>query len=185
MRSLRWQKLSLLIVLGITACFPLSMWADTATEHQVKAGFLFNFAKFVTWPPETFNDSHQLFGICTFGERSWDRTLAEALKDKTVRERAVITRNVYSEKDVKGCQVLFIPAAEGPKWESLVPSASFPGVLTVTESNRVEKQAKSSAVITFVLDENRVRFVINTKAAEKAGLAISSKLLSLALEVQQ
>jgi hypothetical protein len=64
-------------------------------------------------------------------------------------------------------------------------NAKLPGVLTLTESNRLRKSERSGAVITFVLDQNRVRFVIDIKAAEKAGLTICSKLLSLALEVQQ
>jgi YfiR/HmsC-like len=185
MRHSRRQRWLIFAVLG-TLMYPASwMQADTGTEYQVKAGFLYNFSKFVTWPPETFVDARQLFNICTSGEQSWSQTFEEALKGKTVDERAVITRIVHSEKDVKGCQVLFVPAPEESKWQSLMLNARFPGMLTVTESNRLKKHERSGAVITFVLDENRVRFVIDTKAAEKAGLTISSKLLSLALEVQQ
>ena len=166
-------------------CLTASLRADLATEYQVKAGFLYNFIKFVTWTPETFRDERQLFSICTSGGHPWDRALEETLKGKMVGERAVISRNVHGEKDMKGCQVLFIPAPEEPKWEGLMLSAKLPGVLTVTEANREEKRGKSGAVITFVLDGNRVRFVVDAKAAERAGLTISSKLLSLALEVQQ
>jgi hypothetical protein len=181
----RRQKPHVFVALGVVLCLAASLHADLATEYQVKAGFLYNFAKFVTWTPETFNEGHQLFNICVSGDRSWDRALEETLKGKTVDGRVIVSRSIHSEKDVKGCQVLFVPAPEESKWESLMLDAKLPGVLTVTEGSREGKHRKSAAVITFVLDENRVRFVINTKAAEKAGLVISSRLLSLALEIQQ
>ncbi len=161
------------------------MRGDAMTEYQVKAGFLYNFTKFVVWPPETFNGSGPLFNVCTSGGPQLNQALGETLKGKTVNERAVVTRNVHSDKEVKGCQVLFIPGAEGTRWENFLPDAKGYGILTVLDAGRERKRGRSGAVITLVLDANRVRFIVDTKAADKAGLTVSSRLLSLALEVQQ
>jgi hypothetical protein len=44
--------------------------------------------------------------------------------------------------------------------------------------------AKSGGMINFVLEDNRVRFEVNVKAAKDADLNISSRLLALARIVQ-
>lgn len=181
----QWPKPRLWVILCLVLSVALPLRADLATEYQVKAGFLYNFAKFVTWTPEMFGDGHQQFNICTSGGRPWDRVLEETLRGKTIGERTVTSRSVSGEKEASGCQILFIPISEEPKWESAMADAKLPGVLTVTEANREGRRGRSNAIVTFVVDENRIRFVINAKAAEKAGLVISSKLLSLALEVQR
>lgn len=154
-------------------------------EYQIKAGFIYNFAKFITWPPDTFTDPHQPFIICTAGERLWEQTASETLKGKTIDERTILTRSVHNSKDIKNCQVLSIIGLEGSRLQDSLLNPGSIGVLTVTDANRNEKRERSGAVIAFVLDESRVRFVVDIKAAEKAGLTISSKLLSLALKVQQ
>jgi hypothetical protein len=180
------QRLSGFIAsLGMVVCLASSMQAEAPTEYQVKAGFLYNFAKFVTWPPETFNGSSQLFNICVSGGQQWDQALQETLKGKTVNERAVVIRSVRTDKEVKGCQVLFISEGDGARLQSLLTEAKPSGVLTVMDAGREGKRERRDAVIRFVMDANRVRFVIDVKAAERADLTISSKLLSLALEVQQ
>ena len=161
------------------------MRGGTTAEYQLKAGFLYNFAKFVTWPPETFSGSSQLFSICVSGGQQWQQAVQETLKGKTVDERMVVVRSVGNDREVKGCQVLFFPAGDGARLQSLLPEAKPSGVLTVIDAGRDEKRGRSGAVITLVVDANRMRFVIDVKAAEKAELTVSSKLLSLALAVQQ
>ncbi len=55
-------------------------------------------------------------------------------------------------------------------------------VLTVGD---IENFTKAGGVIAFTLEDNRVRFAINVDAAQRAGLKISSKLLSLARIVRE
>ncbi len=45
--------------------------------------------------------------------------------------------------------------------------------------------AQLGGIINFIIVKNKVRFEINMKAAEEAGLKISSKLLRLARIVQE
>jgi hypothetical protein len=56
-----------------------------------------------------------------------------------------------------------------------------PGVLTVGEG---ETFTREGGMIGLVIDNRRVRFDVNQTAAERAGLKISSKLLSVARDVQ-
>ena len=61
----------------------------TATEYQVKAAFLYNFAKFVEWPPSAFSDAKQPLDICVYGRDPFGSALEDALLGKTIGERRV------------------------------------------------------------------------------------------------
>ena len=155
--------------------------AETLTEKKVKSAFLYNFAKFVEWPAGSLSSSRQPFVFCTLGDNPLGGTLDEVLQGKTIDEHPLLSRHLTSLASVSGCQVLFI---SGPK-ESGAPTfpanLRLPGLLTVTEAESKNQVCKNGAIITFVLESNRVRFVIDDKGAQRAGLVISSKLLSLAL----
>jgi hypothetical protein len=164
--------------------------ADDLTEAKVKSAFLYNFTKFVTWPQGSFSDSHQPLTICTLGPDRLQGTLEDTLSAKTVDGRRLTARQVGGDGDVKGCQILFVAGQTSGTRAAFLHEARIPNLLTVTEVEEPGAVAPGAAIargamITFVLDENRVRFVINNNAAEKAGLSISSKLLNLALEVEK
>ena len=40
---------------------------QSADEYQVKAAFLYNLAKFVEWPPESFKTSTDPMTVCILG----------------------------------------------------------------------------------------------------------------------
>jgi hypothetical protein len=174
----------------LAAFLPVAAGADGLTEAKVKSAFLYNFTKFVTWPPGSFSDSHQPLTICTLGPDRLKGTLEDTLNGKTVDGRRLTARQVSSDGDVKGCQVVFVAEQTSGTRAAFLREARMPNLLTVTEMEETGAVAAGAAIsrgaiITFVLDENRMRFVINNGAAEKAGLSISSKLLNLALEVEK
>ena len=108
--------------------------------------------------------------------------MESGLDGKTIDGRQLRARKLENPHDLSGCQVLFVSGPVSLKNSSLF-SQPTPNILTVTES--VPGAPASGAMITLVLDSNRVRFIIDNRTAEKAGLSISSKLLSLALQVQR
>jgi hypothetical protein len=155
--------------------------AESPTETKVKAAFVYNFAKFVAWPASAFPSPGAAFTICALGERPLNGALDETLKGKTVDDHALVIKHVDDARTSKGCQILFVPRSELGALKAIVGGESYLGVLTVSEAPEDEKRAKPGAMITLVLRDGRVRFLIDQKAAENAGLSISSKLMTLAL----
>jgi hypothetical protein len=164
-------RICLTIVLGLSACTEAD--AQIIDEYQVKAAFLFNFAKFVEWPPKTFKSASDSMLICVLGTNPFGRSLEEAVNGKSIDGRKFAVRQVAEIGQAGGCQILFI--ATGKK--KLPPDVVMAGVLTVGES---EGFAAAGGVIGFKLEDGRVRLEINVDAAEIQKLRISSKLLSLA-----
>jgi hypothetical protein len=153
--------------------------AGAPSEYQVKAAFLYNFAKFVEWPAQTFpaDDSPVVIGI--LGKNPFGEDLERTVRDKSINGRPLAVRSLASLDDpvLKHCQIIFIhPAEKGRLGEILARLKGTPA-LTVSET---EGFTQSGGMINFVMEGRKVRFEINDAAAARAGLKISSKLLSLA-----
>jgi hypothetical protein len=151
------------------------------SEYQIKAAFLYNFAKFIEWPTSTFRDPKQPMGICVFGRDPFGHALEEALYGKSIGSRSVFLGRTQQIPELARCQVVFVSAAESSHVMEIVNGLRGHSALLVGES---EGFASSGGAIQFVLDQNRVRFAINPDAANRAGLKISSKLLALATIVR-
>ncbi len=162
-------------IFGIGAAVLLAGVAggQTTEEYQVKAAFLFNFARFVEWPPQTFRTVVDPMSICVLGPNPFGRALDEAVSGKSIEGRKFIVRQVTDITQTGNCQILFIGARE----KKVLQNAALVGVLTVGES---EGFTAGGGVIGFRLEGGKVRLEINVDAAEQRKLRISSKLLSLA-----
>ena len=146
---------------------------QTSDEYQVKAAFLFNFAKFVEWPAQTFKSPSDSMSICVLGPNPFGRSLDEAVAGKSIDGRRFVVRQIANAAEVPGCQILFIASPQ----KKHSPDPATVGVLTVGES---EGFAAGGGVIGFKLQGGRVRLEVNVDAADQRKLRISSKLLSLA-----
>lgn len=155
----------------------LSAQVRPSSEYELKAAFLFNFAKFVAWPPNAFANPGDAFSVCVVGADPFGRTLDDALLGKTVEQHPVSVMRVRRVADITHCQILFVPASESRLLPEILAKLHGQCVLVIGETDDF---ASSGGVIQFTLEENRVRFFINTDAADRAGLKISSKLLALA-----
>lgn len=150
----------------------------TPSEYQIKAAFLFNFAKFVAWPPEAFAATNAPLVIGVLGENVFGDNLERTISNKTINNRPLLCKEFRSVADVTNCQILFISASEKGKFTKILDALRGTSVLTVSESDQF---IEAGGMINFVIESNKIRFQINDDAAKKSGLSISSKLLSLAI----
>ncbi|HEV2425792.1 MAG TPA: YfiR family protein [Terriglobia bacterium] len=165
---------------GIIACFLMmalpcaSVRAQQPSEYQVKAAFVYNFARFVDWPEGT---PEQTFVIGILGEDPLGRALEAVVNQKTVNGRPIVVRRIASAAAGRDCRVVFISASEQRRVPAILDVLKGSAVLTVGES---EGFAKQGGMINFIMEDDRVRFEVNVDAAEQARLKISSRLLRLA-----
>jgi len=146
------------------------------SEYQVKAAFLYNFGKFVEWPTNDFASTNAPLLIGIYGQNPFGNDLAEVITDKYINGHPIITREV-SLNELKLCQILFIAQSRQKNLNEILRTLDGASVLTVTENLPIE----SGIMINFVIEDDRIRFEINNTAAQKVGLKLSSKLLTLAI----
>lgn len=161
---------------------PLISFADggaeqAPTEYQVKAAFLFNFARFVEWPPRAFASPTSPIAVCVLGEDPFGEALNRVVAGKMLNERTLMVRRAKKLRDLSGCEILFISSSERERLPEILEELRNAPVLTVGET---EGFASRGGEVQFTLEESRVHFLINVDAAERAGLKVSSKLLNLA-----
>jgi len=170
--------LALLFLALAAAVIPECAAQDAApSEYQIKAAFLFNFAKFVQWPPEAFATTNSPLIIGVLGENVFGDNLEKTINHKVINERPLQFKEFHSVGEATNCHILFISTSEKAKFSKIIQGLQGTSVLTVSETGEF---IDAGGMINFVLEANKIRFEINDEAAKKAGLKISSKLLSLA-----
>jgi len=172
-RGLLW-----IVVLCLWASAGLPALPQAVDEYHVKALFLYNFAKFVDWTPATPTDT-----ICVgiLGDDPFGDVLDQTVAGKTVNGRSFVVRRLKRYEDAKVCQIVFVSGSEKKRLHAILNGLGSFGVLTVGE---MEGFAAHGGVINFEIAGGKVRFEVNVDAAERAGLKLSSKLLSLATIVR-
>lgn len=152
--------------------------AAASLESGVKAAFLFNFTKFVDWPSSVFATADAPLTICILGGDPFGRVIDQIVEGESVNGHPIAVERIQTDQQ-KSCQVLYV----GDNRALLTTwNATRPAVLTVGEG---EDFIRHGGVIGFVIDNRRVRFDINLKAAANNGLKLSSKLLSVARSVER
>ena len=157
-------------------------WAQPASlpEYAIKSAYLYQFSSFIAWPPEAVSDSTTPFCICVLGDDPFG-PLLDALQQKTVNGQAVSIKRLKQVQDGKGCHILFISPSEAPRLDKIFAALGARPLLTVGD---LPGFAQAGGAIEFVYQDNKIRFAINLDTARRAGLKISSKLLSLATVVR-
>jgi len=167
---------ALFLVLALT--LPAAAAAQKAAEYDVKAAFLYNFTKFVDWPPEAFPDPSSL-RICVLGDDPFGGSLQAVTGEQVGGHKLIVTRTESLARPA-GCQVLYISRSEREHLPQILAAVKDSPVLTVADTDGA---AERGAIINFVLEGSKVRFEINTDSADRAKLKISSKLLQLAKRI--
>jgi hypothetical protein len=151
--------------------------ASSPTEYEVKAAFLYNFARFVEWPADTGHDAGAPFVIAILGRDPFGAVLDETVAGKTVGGRPIEVHRVPRVDDARDAQIVFVSTSERPNIPAILKALDRPGVLTVGDTDGF---ALRGGAINFTVQARRVRFEINPAAAEQARLKMSSQLLKLA-----
>jgi len=168
-------RLDLIFLLGTV--FTAYAQPPAFDEYQVKAAFLYNFAKFVEWPPETFANSSDPIELCIVGQDPFGSALEDMVQGKKIGDRAFTVRRLRDTQQASKCQIVFIGAGESKRTRALLETLKSAGILTVGETDDF---TADGGIIGFKLDGTRVRLQIAPKTAERVRLRISSKLLGLA-----
>jgi YfiR/HmsC-like len=152
--------------------------SDAPTESEVKAAFLYNFAKFVAWPSEAFSGSNAPMRFCVLGESPVGPDLSRITQGRAIGGHPI--QVIQNSRDLHECHLLFVSSSHKGSVKEVGEALHGAPVLTVGETKGFTGQG---GMIGFMVEDARVRFEVNLQAAKQMRLEISSKLLSLAKRV--
>jgi hypothetical protein len=175
------SSLALAGLLWSQATLPTRTGAGGASlEYQVKAAYLLNFTRYVEWPSEALDAPGAPMNICVLGRDPFGPVLDATVEGKVSQGRSLTVRRIQSAREASACHVVFVSRETWRAQRELLESLRTKGLLTVGETDEF---AQEGGVIGFVIQEEAVRFVVNADARDRAGLRISSRMLSLAAAV--
>ena len=153
---------------------------SNSAEYQLKAAFIFHFAQLVDWPADALGPENRSLILCTTGESALSGILETTIQGRQIGSRPLEVRHLQEKESPAGCHVLFIVGTDKKRAAAVLTKMNNAPILTVGESDDFIQQG---GMIGFCLLENKIRFDINLKAAQRANLRISSRLLLLAKTV--
>jgi hypothetical protein len=165
----------LAMALTVLSC-PRTAALEPPSEYEVKAAFLYNFARFVEWPPAG-GAANQPFIVAVLGHDPFGATLDRTLAGKTLEARPIVVRRLASLDEADRVHILFVGTSDRAQAAQVARTLAGTHVLTVGE---MPGFAELGGMIGFRTERQRVRFDINVAQASRAGLKISSQLLKLA-----
>ena len=162
----------LLLMLAI----PRAQGAATASEAEVKAAFVYNFAKFVEWPADAFPSPTAPLRFAVFGDEEFTAKLSSLLSDNKAHGRSFEVKRIINPQEAKNYHMVFVTSAESKRALLVLDAVKKSPALTIGESDEF---LDYGGMIMFYFEDAQLRFDINPEPAEKVKLVISSKLLRL------
>ncbi len=170
-----------MLLLGVSFQIVPSVKADVTSENDVKAAYIFNFAKFVEWPEKAFTSKSSPLVLCVLG----DDSIGEALQNpesKRIKGRQLTVVRTRSKEQIRSCHILYISESEKRDLSDIVSKMNGRPCLTVSS---VHEFALQGGMIGFIRKGKNIRFEVNPDAVRRAELTVSSRLLNLSTIVRE
>ena len=169
--------IALALFIALADAIPIWAQVNPSIEYQAKAAFLYNFIKFVEWPPDVFQGEKNPITLCVFRYDPFGNALDEVLAGRTLNNRRVVVQRIIKVPDLKSCQLVFVSDREGKHLPEILDSLEGASTLVVGES---ENFVEHRGGIQFFFDNKQLRFAVNVDAIQRTRLKVSSNLLALA-----
>ena len=169
----------LLRLAGLLAALALvtsSAVAQTASPTELRAAFVFNFAKFTEWPPATVAADAPI-SICVVDDEQASDMFRSVVKGRSVGTHGLAVRSRALNDNLRDCQVVYAPDLDARRARTLLAQVGDSPVLTISDYDQF---ARMGGVANFVVVDGMMRFAINVESTQRARLKVSSRLLALA-----
>jgi hypothetical protein len=168
------------LILALVLATALPVFGQVS-EYAVKAAYLFNFVKFVNWPDKVYDDDNGTIVIGILGDDPFGDTLDDMANKRVINEHSILIRRFESfdegqAEQLRKCHILFICYSEKTHLPEILRVLKGAPVLTVSE---IEKFPLLGGMILFDQEGQRITLAVNPKAAQRAKVEISSKLLQV------
>lgn len=161
------QALAFLLLCAMLPSLCNLLYAQQTTEeYQVKAAYLYNFAKMANWPAQILPDRAGLIVGVLGGDEDFVKVLRDVLSGKSINGHSLEVRHLHSAEEVKFCHVVFFRTPER-NTRSIISQFRRSNILLVGENKEF---LSDGGMINLVLNGGKIGYEINTAALESAQL---------------
>ena len=164
----------------IVCATPSAAEPQTATAPAVKAAYLLNFVRFTEWPASVLAPGAPIT-LCVVNNREVANLLTDLVKGRLVEGHALVVATPKPDA-LASCHLLFASDLDAQATAALHASVAGKPILTVSD---MDKFAQRGGVVHLFIAQGTIGFAVNINAAQRAGIRLSHKLLSLAKIVKE
>lgn len=144
------------------------------SKYTLISAYIYKFTQFTTWPSAAVDDA---FTVCVIGQDPFGSNL-DPIKTRKVNDDKITLRYFSStDNDLSACNVLYVSPSEKSKLKDILSPLKGTPVLTMSD---ITGFSNAGGMVEFKLENGRIGIWVALSAVRIRGLAISSKLLSLA-----
>ena len=155
--------------------------AEVNREQQVKAAYLYNFARFTTWPASKLARPDDPIRFCVQRGDPLAAAMHEALDGKSIDEHPTQVLELTDAQAMRTCHLAYLGKRPGLQLDAELQALDNAEVVTVHEG----ESARTAGIVRLFIEDNRLRFEINMAAAERSHIGLSARLLGLARVVRE
>ncbi len=151
-----------------------SIAEEKPIEYKIRAGYLYNFTKFITWP----ENNSKTFNLCILGKDPFG-SIINPIEKRRVKNKPIRLYRIYKAQEAKHCHIVYFATPPDV-------NLSFPGTLNVSLDSpslsvgESKYFTRTGGMIAFFQRENKVKLHINLKRLRNSGLDVNAKLLEVA-----
>lgn len=176
-----WRFMLLCLLIPLSGSVHATNSNELARINAIKAAFILNIARFVTWPSEVFSSKNAPLRLCVYRDKVYERVLG-AIKGKKIGPHRLEISTIEHLQPNLACEILLIPSSVSRHFHAELDGKLQQPLLTIadqTETND-EGSSRKGIIVTLVRQDSRIAFEIDPRQAKKANLHMSSELLKLA-----
>lgn len=168
---------SLALLAGAVLWSSTFLYAQAAGEYQIKAAYLYNFAKLAQWPVGVLPSSNSGLTFCVVGgDDDFVTVLRTTMGGKSIGTHSLTVKAASAAGDLKSCQVIFFRASESARASEVI-SDLHPGALLVGEDRDF---LASGGMVNLIVQDGKVRFQVNSSALERADIQYDASFFAMA-----
>jgi YfiR/HmsC-like len=181
-KSISYYGLAALVFCTLTQSLSKAYAEDQKAykDDLVKAGYIYNFLKYVEWPGEKDMAHQSNIDICVLGDSPISNTSVVFKSASTDKLRLTLMEEPDWHNVARHCHVLVIGDSEAGRLPELLTVLRTQPVLTISE---IDHFIELGGMIEFLTIDGRVKILVNTKPIRVSGLRIDSQLLEVAIKV--
>ncbi len=160
--------------------FAFPALAQENREYLIKAAFIVNFTKFIEWPADKAIARQTKLDVCVLGDNNLIASAPLFRQASTARLSISLVRESNVANAPSHCHILFIGTSDEHKLKDTLDALKSQPVLTVSDSVGFTEHG---GMMGFVVDDGKVKLVVNKKAVETAGMYVDAQLLEVAFKV--
>jgi hypothetical protein len=155
---------------------------DTWRINGIKAAFVLNIARFITWPEEAFTGQGDRLRLCLYSNNPLSLAV-ETIHGKRAAGRLLEVHTIEQSEQEADCRILLLTHREMTTFHAEylpVPDRPTLIIADLTAEGLETGISRPGVLVSLVREGTRIALEVDLRQTRNAGLQMSSKLLRLA-----